>query len=346
MTISSRFKLTTLALLVAGASFSVHAAELNVSSYGGADAAAYRAAYWEPFEAQTGIKVNESLSDGSIGKVRSQVASGHVVWDVAQTDLGNMTIGCSEGLFEKMDLTGLPVDDLLPNTISECGIASEFAGTVMTYNADIVKEAPKSWQEFWDTEKFPGKRCMRKAVETLINALLADGVDRGDVYKVLDTEEGVQRAFDKLDEIKKDIVWWESGTQQIQSLLSGECNIGTAWNGRVADANASGNNLKMIWEAGYYLQWDNWTILKGSPNLQTAKEYIKFALDPKRQATFMEHITYGVANAKAYPMIAESLRDQMPTTENHLQYAVATDAEFWLQNGDELNARLQDWVAH
>lgn len=337
--------LSAVALLIAGLSMQVQAAELNVSSYGGANAAAYRAAYWEPFEAKTGIKVNESLSDGSIGKVRSQVASGHVVWDVAQTDTGNMTIGCSEGLFEKIDLSGLPVNDLLPNTVSECGIASEFAGTVLTYNGNVIKEGPKSWQDFWDTKKFPGKRCLRKHTETLISALLADGASKDDIYKILDTDEGVQRAFRKLGEIKGDIVWWESGTQQIQSLLSGECNIGSAWNGRVADANAAGNKLKLVWEAGYYLQWDSWTILKNSPNKEAAKEYLKFALDPERQAVFMKHITYGVANEKAYPLIPDSLRDQLPTTKEHLKHAVASNAEFWLHNGDELNAKFQDWVS-
>lgn len=132
----------------------------------------------------------------------------------------------------------------------------------------------------------------------------------------------------KLDEIKSDIVWWESGTQQIQSLLSGECNIGSTWNGRTADANTAGNNLKLVWEAGYYLQWDSWTILKDSPNMEAAKEYLKFALNPERQAVFMDNITYGVANEKALDMIPDSLREQLPTTEKHLQYAIATNPEF------------------
>ncbi|MGN6307520.1 MAG: ABC transporter substrate-binding protein [Mesorhizobium sp.] len=344
--ISLKATLSAMALVVSSVSLQAQAAELNASSYGGADAAAYRAAYWEPFEAQTGVKVNESLSDGSIGKVRSQIASGHIEWDIAQTDLGNMTIGCSEGLFEKVDLSGLPTDDLLPNAVSECGIASEFSGTVMAYNADAIKEAPTSWQDFWNTEKFSGKRCFRKNSETLLFALLADGVAPDQIYKVLDTEEGVERAFKKLDEIKSDIVWWESGTQQIQNLLSGECSIGSTWNGRVADAAASGSNLKLVWEAGFYLQWDSWTILKGSPNKDAAKDFLKFALDAQRQAEFMKHITYGVANKKAYPLIPESLRNQMPTTEEHLKHAVTSDAEFWLRAGDDLNARFQDWVSH
>jgi len=41
--------------------------------------------------------------------------------------------------------------------------------------------------------------------------LIADGVEPKDVYKVLGTPAGVDRAFKKLDTIKKNIVWWESG---------------------------------------------------------------------------------------------------------------------------------------
>ena len=42
---------------------------------------------------------------------------------------------------------------------------------------------------------------------------MADGVAPAEVYDVLRTEEGVDRAFAKLDEIKDDVIWWEAGAQ-------------------------------------------------------------------------------------------------------------------------------------
>ena len=54
-----------------------------------------------------------------------------------------------------------------------------------------------------------------------------------DVYKVLATQAGVDRAFKKLDTIKKDIVWWEAGAQPPQLLASNEVVMTTAWNGRI-----------------------------------------------------------------------------------------------------------------
>lgn len=69
---------------------------------------------------------------------------------------------------------------------------------------------PASWADFWDVDKYPGKRGLRKrAVYNLEFALLADGVKVEDVYRVLSTPTGVERAFAKLSELKPHIQWWD-----------------------------------------------------------------------------------------------------------------------------------------
>ena len=76
--------------------------------------------------------------------------------------------------------------------------------------------------DLFDLQKFPGKRALQK--DPFVNlewALIADGVAIKDVYKVLGTPEGVDRAFKKLDTIKKDVVWWEAGAQPPQLLADG-----------------------------------------------------------------------------------------------------------------------------
>ncbi|WP_442855184.1 extracellular solute-binding protein [Bradyrhizobium sp. CCGE-LA001] len=52
-----------------------------------------------------------------------------------------------------------------------------------------------------------------------------------DVYKVLSTPESVERAFKKLDTIKKEVVWWQSGAQAPQLLADGWVVMTSAWNG-------------------------------------------------------------------------------------------------------------------
>ncbi len=112
---------------------------------------------------------------------------------------------------------------------------------------------------------------------------MADGVPPADVYKVLATPEGVDRAFKKLDQLKPHIVWWESGAQPLQLLASGEVVMTTAYNGRISGINkAEGKNFKVVWPGSIYAI-DSWVILKDSPNKDQAMDFIAFASQPENQ---------------------------------------------------------------
>src|SRR5690606_39362013 len=92
---------------------------------------------------------------------------------------------------------------------------------------------PASIQDFFDTKKIPGKRAMRKRPQVNMEwALLADGVPPAQVYDVLATPEGQQRAFDKLDSIRKDLVWFDSWSQAPQLLNDGGAVLVQSANGR------------------------------------------------------------------------------------------------------------------
>ena len=95
---------------------------------------------------------------------------------------------------------------------------------------------------------------MRKQPEyALESALLADGVSPDQIYTTLATPEGVDRAFKKLDEIKPNLLWWESGAQPLQYLASGEVVMATAFNGRVTGMNRTeGTNFKIVWTQRKY----------------------------------------------------------------------------------------------
>ena len=112
---------------------------------------------------------------------------------------------------------------------------------------------------------------MRKSPKvTMEFALIADGVPTSEVYDVLGTEEGIARAFAKLDTIKEDVVWWEAGVQPPQLLADGEVVFSTAWNGRVFNAkNAEGQPFEMVWDGQIY-DLDLWVIPKGSKNKEAA----------------------------------------------------------------------------
>ncbi len=58
-----------------------------------------------------------------------------------------------------------------------------------------------------------------------------------DVYKVLGTPEGVDRAFKKLDTIKSEIVFWEAGAQAPQLLADGQVVMAISLEWPSADCN-------------------------------------------------------------------------------------------------------------
>ena len=150
-------------------------------------------------------------------------------------------LGCEEGLYEPIDWDAVGgKDQFIDAAVDDCGVGTIVWSTVLAYDGDkITDDPPQSWADFWDTEKYPGqaRACAGGPKYTLEFALMADGVAPAEVYEVLRTPEGVDRAFAKLDEIKDDIIWWEAGAQPPQLLASGEVVMTSAYNGRISAAN-------------------------------------------------------------------------------------------------------------
>jgi putative spermidine/putrescine transport system substrate-binding protein len=331
-------------MLCAGAAW---AEDLRIASWGGVVTAANRAAYWDPYEKATGIKIIDDTFNGEIAKARAQIEAQSYQWDIAEMEDAEAVAGCEEGLYEKLDQSRLPIADLLPGTHSECGVVSLTSGTGLSYNKAKLPEGPQSWADFFDTKKFPGKRGMRKsATITLEVALLGAGVPKEDIYKVLATKEGQDRAFAKLDEIKDSIVWWSSGTELVQGFLSGEFDIAVAYNGRVAAANKTQDQkLEFVWSADYLIGNNHWVILKGSPNAKAAMDFIAWATTPEPQAEFMRHIDYSSANSKAFALLEPQYLTYMPNTPERVPHGFPADLAVWRDNLDSLTERFNAWAS-
>src|SRR5438445_807411 len=203
------------------------ARDLTVTAWGGASQAAAQKVYFKPFVDKTGIKLQEDSWSGGIGVLRTKVQGGNASWDVVQVEVDELILGCEEGLFEKLDWSRLGgKDKFLAPAVSDCGVGAVVWANALGYDGDRLQDGPKSWADSWDVKKFPGKRGMRKGAKyTLEIALLADGVKPQDVYKVLGTSAGADRAFKKLDELKPSIIWWTNVSQVPDMLASGEVTM-------------------------------------------------------------------------------------------------------------------------
>lgn len=337
------------------------AQEVVVMSWGGAYETSQVEAYNKPFEATTGIKVNMLAADNPATPLKAQVEAGNVSIDVADIELSDAIRMCDEGLLEPIDAAMLPAapdgtaatEDFVDGALQDCAVANIVWGTVIAYDTTKFSGgAPMTVADFFDTAKFPGKRGLIKgAKRTLELALMADGVPAAEVYKVLGTPEGVDRAFAKLDTIKKDVVWWEAGAQPVQLLADGEVTMTTAYNGRIFNAMvADGKPFQIIWD-GQYMDYDLFAIPKGAPNLEAAKQYIAFATDTQRLADQAKWIAYGPARKSSAALVGlyqdgkTEMGPHMPTNPDHLTNALFNDPEFWVDHDAELSERFNAWLA-
>ena len=250
------------------------AQSLTVVNFGGANGAAQKKAYIDPIE-KTGTKVTMVEYNGEQAKIKAMVEAKKVTWDVVEVESPDLSCGCDEGLFEKLDWAKIGNKaDFQKAAVHECGVGTFVWSTVMAYNADKLKTAPTTWADFWDVKKFPGKRGMRKGARyNLEFALMADGVKPADVYKVLATKAGADRAFKKLTELKPSIQWWEAGAQAPQFLVAGDVVLSTVYNGRIDAANREGRNLQIYWPGGIY-DLDYWVIPKGTAKKDAAYKFL------------------------------------------------------------------------
>ena len=319
---------------------------LSIMSFGGAYQAAQHKAAFDPYTAKTGVKINEQEYGGEIAKIKAMIQSGNVTLDVVDVDAPTLQQGCDEGIYEKIDWSQIgSKSEWLPGTTSECGVGTIVYSTMLAYDGARLKDGPTHIADLFDTAKFPGKRGLWKNPATNLEfALLADGVKPADVYKTLSTKEGVDRAFKKLDTIKKDIVWWEAGAQAPQLLASGEVVMTTAWNGRIYNANKEGKQFRIVWD-NQILDSNYWAIPKGAKNVKGSTDFIKVAVAPENLANMTKYIPYGPVRTTAAKFVAPADAANLPTSPQNLTTSLTLDNGFWGDKGDEIRKRFTTWIS-
>lgn len=352
-------KLLVLSTALTGVAFAAQA-DVTVMSWGGSYSASQVEAYNKPFAAATGNNVLMVDADNPATPIKAQVEAGNVTIDVADIELSDAVRLCDEGMLEVIDHASLPAapdgtpatEDFVDGALSsECAVANIVWSTVVAYDSSKTTGVT-SIADFFDLEKFPGKRGLRKGAKANLEmALMADGVPAAEVYDVLATPEGVDRAFAKLATIKKDVVWWEAGAQPPQLLADGEVVMTTGYNGRIFNAAVDeGKPFQILWD-GQIMDFDLFVIPKGAPNLDAAMEYIKFATDTQRLADQAKWISYGPARKSSAPLVGlfqdgkTEMGPHMPTAPENMTNALVNNFSFWVDYDSELNERFNAWLA-
>lgn len=330
-------------LSLMSASASAQGKQIVVSDPGGPYTVAYRKAFYDPFEKATGIRIVSVAREAQpVAQFTAMVQTKNFVWDVTTLTLSaDIPILEARGLLEPIGLKASDFPTLMPDAVTANWLGVDVYSTILAYRTDkFGNNGPKTWADFWDVQKFPGRRCLRRnPLDTLEQALMADGVPIDKLYPM-----DLDRAFRSLDRIKKHIsVWWTGGAQSMQLIQSGEVDMISAWNGRAQAAIDGGAPVAIVWNQGLY-SIEGWGIPKGTPNAEAAKTFVRFCADAKRQAAFTDDLAYGPTNLKAYDSIAPKRAAILPTAPKNIKGMRLSSPEWWHANRETATERFNTWL--
>jgi putative spermidine/putrescine transport system substrate-binding protein len=343
----------------AAASATAKAAPLRVASWGGAYGAAISEIVLKPFTNRTGIEIVEVPYTGGIELFTAPAdaapskspAPALSPFDVVDFTGEDAAAACAAGHLSEIDPSTFAAGADETPAASDfalglpCAVASSLASEVLVYRKSVsAARVPQRVTDLFDLATFPGKRGLKRDAQgTLELALLADGVAPKDVYSVLATQEGIARAFAKLDSIKKDIVWWEKGDMPTTLVGRGDIVMSIAYNTRAYAAMVSGAEIGAVWDSALVYA-NGWGVLKSAPDQKAALEFVKFATDSARLAQIGEAMPYGPARRSALQAISPEMRAASPSAPEHLEKALVIDAAFWAKNGLGLRNRFDFWL--
>ena len=331
---------------------------LTVTTWPGQYGHAQRAALIEPYRDVGHVNIHANDWDGDLAELSRAIASHAYKGDVIDFELPMAIQACRQGLLEKFDATSLPpgidgapaAHDFVPGALGECWVASVAYSQAILYAKDKFTGAqPATVADFFDLVRFPGPRAMKQGAKlNLEMALLADGVAPQDVYKTLETEAGVARAFQKLGTLKPALIWWRAAGEPAKLIRSREAVFSTVLNGDIFDARADLPGV--IWDRQLY-EFDVFGVPRDNPNKDKAMDFIRYATGAAPLAGMANRIAYGPARRSALPLVDMNpelhvaMRSFLPTAPNNFGTAFAVDDAWWLAHGAPLEARFAAWVA-
>jgi putative spermidine/putrescine transport system substrate-binding protein len=323
------------------------ATSLTCTDSGGLYTTAFTEAFYKPFTRETGIEVvSVSRPANPAAVVKAQVETGAYQWDVSGSvtpDIANLLE--TAGLLDPLDTTGPNMSAIPASMKTPTFVASGLTAFVMAYRHDQIKTKPASFADFWNPEKFPGRRALRKiARDTLESALRSMGRSPSpEVYSALARPGGLDEVFKQLDLIKPQVkVWWTAAPQAAQLLESGEVDICPTYNGRAQAAIEAGAPVTISWDQGFYTL-EGWIIPKGSPKADLARQLVQFASRPDRQAAYTKILASGPTHPGAFEFVDKTRAETLPSAPQNLSKLSRIDEVFWSQHS-EINERFNAWL--
>ncbi|MBN9028594.1 MAG: polyamine ABC transporter substrate-binding protein [Rhizobiales bacterium 63-7] len=335
----SRRRFTQIAaFLLAGAPLALKAKgamaaanELVFVNWGGDAGKAYDAAYGQAFQKETGIPVKQDGSGPTEGAIEAQVKSGKPSWDLVDADPFSAEALGKKGLMEPIDYKIVDKSKMRPGFGWEYAASSYFFSYIIAYDSSkFGDKVPTGMADFFDVEKFPGKRSLYKwGVGMWEAALLADGVAPDKLYPL-----DLDRAHKKIAAFKDNVVsYWGGGSESQSVLLNGEASMALIWSTRASLIEQdSGDQIKFVWDQGL-ISPGAMAVLKGNPGgKDNAMKFIASAQDPQKQLVMFDMLGQGPANPAADALVPADKKRLNPVDPENMKKQIALDMAWYETN--------------
>src|SRR5712691_6284248 len=338
--------------LLALAPRTVEAAERPVTyfSYGGAWKQAIMGAFGDPFTKKTGIPV-QYQEPYSFDKLRAMHEAKAQQIDIVGVNGMDVYIAGRLKMITPIDWSVVDKTVLDPQQLHHAdviGCSSQSMNVCYSkkkwpgeHHPNALR--PNSWADFWNVEKFPGRRALRRdALWTIEAAMKADGV-KDDAFYPLD----VERAFRSLDRIKPHIkTWWSDNSQAQQLMEQEEVDLIYMTNGRatqsILDHKAA---FEMIWNEAIYAGYaEGWIVPVGCLNPRGGMKFLDFIGRAEYQAVFARALYYAPQNPKAFDLLPPALAKLMPSHPDNEKVAHTVDYRWWADNNARVQRRFEQWL--
>jgi len=267
---------------------------LKVGVYGGYFKDSFDKNVFPEFTKATGIAVEsiaEPTGEAWLVQLEQAAKAGQAPADLSMMSQVATLKGQSTELWTPLDPAKIKhFGDLLPQFVSKypdgrvAGVGAVAWYITLVTNTNAYPTAPDSWAALWD----PANKDKLGLLALASNSFLLEVTSKTFLggTNVLDTDEGIEKAFAKLAEVKPNVrLWYRDEAQFEQALKSGEIPMGQYYHDVTGLAAADGQPVRSTFpKEGGILDSGNWVLSRASTKGDEAHVFVDYMSQPAIQS--------------------------------------------------------------
>ena len=272
---------------------------LKVAVYGGYFKDSFDKHIFPEFTKQSGIAVEAIASPASeawLIQLQQAAKAGNAPADVSMMSQTGTLRGLSTELWTPIDAKRVKYfDNILSQFVTKypdgrvAGIGAVAWFFTLVTNTNVYPTAPDSWAAIWDKANKDKIGLQALYAGGMLEATATTFLGGTDI---LDTEEGLMKALEKLAEAKPNVaLWYRDEAQFQQQLKAGEIPMGQYYHDVTGLAAAQGQPLRSTFpKEGGIQDSGSWVISRASKKADEAHVFIDYMSQPSIQALMSRKI--------------------------------------------------------